>query len=227
MRPELAAALPILCIGAALIAAAAWWPLRAFARAGEKAPSARAPMLAAALGAAAAAAVYLVAGRPDLPGASHAERLRALAARNPETYSPEEALAVLSDVARRHPNDPRPLIYIGSLEAAYGRAEPAQRAFEEALRLDPESAEAMIGLGRVLVAQRQGEVTPEARQLFEQAGARAPQEFAPYFYQALAARQEGRREDARRLWRETLTRLPEGDRRRAMVQQMLAEGGAP
>jgi cytochrome c-type biogenesis protein CcmH len=223
MRPD--PTLLVVLIGAVLAAAAVWWPLRAYARAGEAPPSPRTPMFAAMIGALAIALIYLFVGSPGVPGASHAERLRALASRNPETYSPEETLAVLADAARRRPDDPRPQLFMGNLQAALGRAELAQRAFEEALRIDPDSAEAMIGLGRVLVAERRGEVTPEARALFEQAAARAPREFAPFFYQALAARQEGRAEDARRLWRETLARLPEDDPRREMVRQMLAEGG--
>jgi cytochrome c-type biogenesis protein CcmH len=217
----------IFLIGAALAAAAVWWPLRAYARAAAPAPSPRTPMLLAALGAFAILGVYLYVGRPGLPGGSHAERLRALAERNPESYTPEETLAVLADVARRSPGDPRPFLYMGSLEAALGRAAPAQRAFEEALRLDPNSVEAMIGLGRVLVAARQGEVTPEARALFEEAATRSPNDFAPFFYQALAARQEGRVQDARRLWRETLARLPADDPRREMVRRMLAESAPP
>lgn len=211
-------------VGAALIALAVWWPLNAYARAGEKLPHPRSPMIAAGLAAAAVVGVYLFVGDPGLPGGSQAERLRALAARNPETYTPLEMIAVLEDAAKRHPQDARPLVFLGRIEASLGRAEPAQRALEEALRRDPNSVEAMIELGRVIVAAAQGEVSPDARELFEEAGKRDPENFIPVFYQALAARQEGRSEDARRLWEAAQARLPEGDPRREMVRQMLAEG---
>ncbi|MBL8548369.1 MAG: hypothetical protein JNJ73_00185 [Hyphomonadaceae bacterium] len=211
-------------IGAVLVALAVWWPLNAYARAGDALPKATKPMIVASLAAAAIVGMYFVVGSPGLPGGSQAERLRALAARNPETFTPMEMTAVLEDAAKRHPNDARPLIFLGRIEASMGRAEPAQRALEEALRRDPNSVEAMIELGRVLVAAAQGEVTADARALFEEAGARAPNEFLPVFYQALAARQEGRSADARRLWEAAQARLAENDPRREMVRQMLAEG---
>jgi cytochrome c-type biogenesis protein CcmH len=204
-------------IGAAF---ACWWAMRAYARAREAAPS-RGALLTAGAAGAAVLGIYLFIGSPGLAGAAYADRMTALGKRNPETFNAEEVVAVLSAAARRHPQDATPLLLLGEVEADLGRAEPALRAFEEALRRDPDSVEAMIGLGRVMVAMRRGEVTREARALFERAAQRAPTLPEPWFYQALAARQEGRAEDARMLWRETLARLPEHDRRREMVTRML------
>jgi cytochrome c-type biogenesis protein CcmH len=211
----------LILLAAFSIGLACWWAVRGYAPAGDGARRQRGPWAAAAVAGAAVVGVYLLIGSPSVPDGAYADRMAALSKRDPRTFSADEVAAVLSAAARRHPGDPRPLIFLGEVEAGSGRAEPALRAFQEALRRDPDSVEAMIGLGRVIVAMRQGEVTREARELFERAAERVPAAPEPWLYQALAARQEGRAQDARRLWRETLTRLPANDPRRAMVTRML------
>ncbi|MGE3249410.1 MAG: tetratricopeptide repeat protein [Hyphomonadaceae bacterium] len=219
----------LLFAGAAalVLAAALWWPVRAYVRAVPESTARRGPLFAAAIGALAIVSLYGMLGSPGLSGGAHAERMAALRERDPESYSPEESVAVLSEVAREHPRDARPMVYIGRLEAALGRPARALAAFEEALRRDPENAEAMIDMGRVMVAMGEGVVSAEARALFEQAAARDADNPVPYLYQAMAAQQEGRAEDARRLWLETQSRLAADDPRREMVRRMLEGEGAP
>lgn len=212
----------LFALAALVLSAALWWPVHAYVQAGGDLRRKMPLVVAAGVGLAVIAA-YMAIGRPDLSGASYETRLRELASRNPMTFTPEETIAVLSDAARRNPTDARPMIYLGRLEAAQGRADHAVRAFEEALRRDPRSAETMIDLGRVLVASNEGVVTAQARALFEQASELNAADPVPWFYQALAATREGREDDAQRLWRETQARLPANDPRRAMVSQMLAE----
>ncbi|MGE0828029.1 MAG: tetratricopeptide repeat protein [Hyphomonadaceae bacterium] len=218
-----AASIFFMAAAAIVCAAALWPPLRAYARGAGDAPPSKLAMAFAGGAGVLTLVLYLFIGNPGLPDGAYADRMRALAQRSPETYTYEEAAAVLADAAKRNPRDAQALIYLGGIEASAGRYEEALRAFEEALRRTPNNVEAMLGLGRVLYAAERGVMTEDARRVFLAAAAAAPNIPEPYFYLALGARQAGDRAEAQRLWRETLARLPENDPRRVMVGQMLAE----
>jgi cytochrome c-type biogenesis protein CcmH len=167
-----------------------------------------------------AIAAYLAIGRPDLPGAAYAERLEALRSRPPQTYTVDEALAVLAEGARSHPADPRPHLFSGEILLSNGRAEDAVRSFDAALRRDPRSAQATLGLAKAQLAV-EGRFTPDVLALFEQA-ATLSNDPAPWLYRAMAAMEQGRSADARLLWREALTRMDSDDPRRQMAQRFAA-----
>lgn len=76
-----------------------------------------------------------------------------------------------------------------------------------------------MGLGRALVAVNNGQVSPEAVALFQQAAARSDDP-APWIYQAMAAMEQNREADARRLWAEALARMSPDDPRRDMARRM-------
>lgn len=217
-------ALAVLIVAAILTAAAAAWMLRAYRRA----DSAASPKLI--LGVCAGAALvalglYLVIGQPGLPGAAHAARIEALKQRDPTTYSVEEALAILGEAARARPADAAPHLHTGVLLLSSGQPEEAARAFDAALRRDPTLRPAQVGLARALVQRDGGRVSPDALRLFEAAAASDPDDPAPWLYQAMAAMQESRDADARRLWGEALRRMAPDDPRRAMAAQMSAGPG--
>ncbi len=207
--------LAVLLISALLTAGAAFWVLRAYRRAGGGATSARPALAVCGVVALAALGLYLAIGRPELPDAPYAARLAAVAERNPETYTAEEYLAVLADVARRDPNNALPYLHMGGILLSQDRPAEAARAFDSALRREPQQAEAMIGLGRAVV-RMEGRVTPEALTLFQQAGA-LTDDPVPWMYQAWAAMEA--EQDARRFWREALVRMAPDDPRRAMAEQ--------
>lgn len=216
--------LSVLLVGAVLTAGAAFWALRAYRNAGGGAQSGRMALAACAATALVALGAYLVIGRPELPGAPYEARLEALKQRDPATFTPDEALAVLGEAAKANPRDPLPHFYSGQLLLDQGRAQEAARAFDAALRREPGLAEAMMGLGRALVRMEDGRVTPEALALFQQAGDLIDDP-APWIYQAMAAMEENRDADARRLWGEALARMTPDDPRREMAQRM-SRGGA-
>jgi cytochrome c-type biogenesis protein CcmH len=207
----------VIALAAVLTAAACFWALRAYRRAG----GGRARW---ALGVCAAVAVvalgtYTAIGRPDLPDAPYRARLAALDNRDPRTFSADEALAVLHEAARENPTDPLPHFFTGELLYQLERPQEAARAYDQALRRDPNSGEAMLGLGRALVALDNGRVSPEALDLFQRASATV-NDPAPWMYQAMAAMQTGG--DATPLWREALSRVAADDPRRAMLERMAA-----
>jgi cytochrome c-type biogenesis protein CcmH len=211
--------LSVLLVGALLCAGAAFWVLRAYRRAGGGARTAFPALTACAVVGIATLGAYLLIGRPELPGGAYAQRLEALKQRDPTTFTIDEALAVLHEAAREHPNDPLPHFYSGQLLLNQGRAQEAARAFDAALRREPQLAEAMMGLGRAMVRLEGGRVTPEALALFQQA-AQLTDDPAPWIYQAMAAMEQNRQDDARRLWGEAFTRMAPDDPRREMAQRM-------
>lgn len=197
--------------------AAAYWALRAYSMEGGR--RARSSMVICGAAAILSLGIYLVIGRPELPDAPFASRLEALKERDPRTYTAEEALAVLSAATREQPNDPLPYLYSGEVLLNQGRAVEAARAFDAALRREPNLAEAMMGLGRAKVRMEGGRVTPEALALFQRA-APLTQDAAPMIYQAMAAMQDNDQAGARRFWGEAYARMSEEDPRREMARRM-------
>jgi cytochrome c-type biogenesis protein CcmH/NrfG len=218
----------VLISAAALAAGAALWVLRGYRRANDGASPAPALIACAAAGLG-ALALYLFIGRPDLPDAPYAQRMEALRHRNPLSFSLEEALAVLHDVAKARPNDAEPHILTGQLLLERGQGEPAAQAFNAALRRDPRSQEAILGLAQAMVQANDGRVSAEALRMFQSLtqsaqtpdhsqdhsqtplnqsalnqdlGQRSP---LPYLYEAKAALEAG--QDARPFWVEALARM--------------------
>lgn len=215
----------VILVGALLAAGAAFWTLRATRRAGGDAKTGRMVLLALGAVSVVALGVYLANGRPDLDGGAYAERLEALHGRAPDSYTVDEALAVLAEGARENPTDPRPHLYAGEILLANGRADEAQRSFDAALRRDPQSADALLGLAKATVAVAGG-FTPEALAMFQQAAELAADDPTPWLYQAMAAMEQERSADAQRLWGEALSRMSADDPRREMARRF-ASGQQP
>ena len=202
--------------------AAAFWALRAYSAEGGR--RARSSMIICVFGAIVSLGIYLVIGHPEIPGAPFAARLEALKLRDPRSYTADEALAVLEGAARENPRDALPYLYSGQMLLNQGRALEAQAAFNAALRREPNSVEALLGLGRSKVQLEGGRVTPEALALFQRATP-LTQDAAPILYQAMAAMQANDNAAARRLWAQAYARMSEDDPRREMARQMSQTAG--
>lgn len=214
----------VILVGALLAAGAAFWTLRAARRAGGDARVGRVVLFTLAGASVFALGVYLVNGRPDLPGAAYADRLEALAQQPIESYTADEALAVLGERARETPNDAAPHLYTGEILLASGRPEEAARAFDAALRRDPQSADALVGLAKSMVTI-DGRFTPESLAMLEQASA-LTDEPTPWIYRAMAAMEQDNAADTRRMWSEALSRMSADDPRREMARRF-ASGQQP
>lgn len=213
----------VLSVAAAIALGVAIWTLRAYREAGGR--RARGSVIFAGLVGLIALGVYLVVGRPELAGAPYAARIEALRERDPATYNGEEWLAILAEAAKANPDDAGPLFMTGQVYLANRRPEDAARAFDAALRRDPLSAPALMGLGRALMAVNQGSVSPEALAAFQQAGALEDADPTPWLYQALAAMEANNGAEARRLWSEAHRRMSADDPRREMALRMSREAG--
>ena len=96
-------------------------------------------------------------------------------------------------------------------------------AWRKATALLGDSALRASGLGEALVGQAQGEVTAEARKSFEDSLAQDAGSVPARYYLALAAFQDGRRDDARRMWTDMLASAPPDAPWTAPVRRALAE----
>lgn len=204
-------------VGVLLAAGAAFWTLRAVRRAGGNAATGRLILVVCAAVSVVALGVYVINGRPELPGGAYAERVAALKQRPRETYSLDEWLAVLADNSRTNPADPWPHLATGEVLLRSNRPQEAARAFDAALRRDPRSVEALIGVARS-IAEIEGRFTPEALAFLEQASS-LTDDARPWLYRAMAAMEDGRDADARRLWGEAYTRMSADDPRREMARR--------
>jgi cytochrome c-type biogenesis protein CcmH len=204
-------------IAAALItAAAAFWVLRAYRNAGGTAR--RSALIACGAVALTALGAYLAVGKPEIPDEPLQARLEALKHSN-RLLTADEVLALLDQEMHAHPNDPVIYYRAGEILLDQNRPEEAARAFDAALRRNPRLGEAALGLGRALVTINNGRVTPDALQMFRQAGT-LTNDAAPWIYQAMAAMQDNNAADARRFWGEALSRMAPDDPRREMARQM-------
>ena len=207
----------VMIVGVLLAASAAFWTLRAVRRAGGNAGTGRFVLLVCACVSVVGLGVYLINGRPELAGGAYSERMAALQLRPRETYTMDEWLAVLAEEARTDPADSWPLLATGEVLLRGNRPEEAARAFDSALRRDPRSVDALIGIARAL-ALKDGHFTPEALAFLEQASS-ISDEPTPWLYRAMAAMEAGNDAQARQMWGEAYSRMSVEDPRREMARR--------
>ena len=207
----------VMIVGVLLAAGAAFWTLRAVRRAGANAGTGRFVLLVCACAGVVALGVYLINGRPELAGGAYAERIAALKLRPRETYTMDEWLAVLHDEARADPADAWPLLASGEVLLRGNRPEEAARAFDSALRRDPRSVDALLGIARS-IAMKEGHFTPEALAFLEQAST-VSDDPAPWLYRAMAAMEAGDDAAARQMWGQAYARMSSDDPRREMARR--------
>jgi cytochrome c-type biogenesis protein CcmH/NrfG len=104
------------------------------------------------------------------------------------------------------------------------RPQEAARSFDAALRRDPRSTGALIGVARS-IATMEGRFTPGALAYLEQAS-QISDDPAPWIYRAMAAMEADDAAATRRMWGEALSRMREDDPRREMARRF-ASGEQP
>lgn len=169
-----------------------------------------------------ALAGYLATGSPGLADQPMAKRDAELAARAPSELSPAEMLARLERMTQTRPEDPEPHYFIGQFLMSRDRAADAVRAFQSALRRDPNHAPALTGLADAFTRLSGGEIGPEARQLYAEAYGRDRSQLRAGFQVGLSLWQAGREGDARAAWGAIEESLPEGSEALANWRRQVA-----
>lgn len=89
------------------------------------------------------ASVYVFVGNPFYKDLPYEAREKAILSTPPENLSQEEILVLLQNRAKEQPKDAVPHLLMGSILRGEGRPDEAMRAFQAALRRDPENADAL------------------------------------------------------------------------------------
>jgi cytochrome c-type biogenesis protein CcmH len=178
-------------------------------------------------------AAYAVTGRPAMPDKPFDSRVAEISNRMQSIdagagvaglqqagISGEEMLALLESAKRARPNDPQPHFFIGQMLANQGRTDEAGRAFQSALRRDPNFAPALMGLADLYLEMDGGAVSPEAEMLYARAATLMPSEVRPLIMIGTARLAAQDKKGATAIWDEMERRLPDGDPRLAMVAAM-------
>jgi cytochrome c-type biogenesis protein CcmH len=151
-----------------------------------------------------AGALYLRIGSSELSST-------AAAAREQAPSDPAEIEGMVAQVEahlQRKPNDGRAWEILAPVYMRLGQYEKSVRAWRNAQSLLGESAERQENLGESLVAAAGGSVTAEATAAFVRAVAIDGNAVAARYYLGLAAEQDGRREEAAKIWGDLVAAAP-------------------
>ncbi len=149
-------------------------------------------------------AVYAGIGNPELPGQPLAERL----ARPADQSTPEELVARAEAHLKLNPDDGQGWEVLAPIYLRMGRPADAIAAYQNAIRLNGDSAARQIGLGQALVTEAGGKITVRAEESFNKALALDPKDMRPQFYIIDGWMQQGRLTEARDLIRKLLVEAP-------------------
>ncbi len=166
-----------------------------------------------------ALSLYLAVGSPNLPGQPFAARVAAAISGD---QSIEQSFTRLEAHLEQNPDDGRAWEMIAPIYMRVGRFDDAVEARRNALRLLEVTAEREADLGEALVAAANGIVTAQAKEAFDRAFRLDEANVGARFYVGLAAEQDGRKEEAARIWRKLLADAPDRAVWRAFVQESLA-----
>lgn len=164
-----------------------------------------------------AGALYLALGSPMLPGQPHVARRDA----PPDQRSIEELVARVEAHLEQNPNDGRGWEVVAPVYLRLNRLDDAVRARRNALRLLGASAEREADLGEALTFVANGMVTAEAKEAFDRAQKLDSEAFKARYFLGLAAEQDGRREDAAKIWRALIEGAPPGVQWISFVRESL------
>jgi cytochrome c-type biogenesis protein CcmH len=201
---------------------------RLLAAAGRAEPKLTASRPALVLAAAAAAplmaaGVYLGLGAPSFSDQPFAHRLADWRAAEPATLTPPQMAAVLRALVAERPGDPEPLHHLAIAEFESGQPLEAVQAVQRAIALAPRRADLWELLGAAEVAQANGDVEPGAMAAFRRAVSLDPVAPLPRYYLARAKITAGDVAGGLADLRAIQALFPPGDRRRAMLDQQIAQ----
>lgn len=170
-----------------------------------------------------AALLYTLLGAEGLPDRPLAERV------TPQGQDEETARLVSELEARMaaNPGDPRGWALLARARAAQGKLVEAAEAYEQIVRLTPDSIEARLAAAEMRIAAAQGAVTPEAKALVDRALELAPQDPSARHFAAYVKLASGDAAGAAADWQALLPTLPPDSPLRAAVVAGLEAAGQP
>ena len=168
-----------------------------------------------------AAGMYAQFGSPSLGDFPLAERAQAPAASTPM----DKLVAQVETHLEKNPTDGRGWEVLAPVLVKLGRFDDAARAWRNSITYNGDSAARRADLGEAMAAASGGVVTAEAKTEFERAIALDPNEVKARYFVGLAAEQDGRKDDAAKIWRAMLASAPTDAPWRPLVQDALTRIG--
>jgi cytochrome c-type biogenesis protein CcmH len=141
------------------------------------------------------------------------------------TQSLDNLVVQVEQHLEKNPTDGRGWNVLAPVLERLGRFDDAVRAYRNSLTYNGESAERRSDLGEAISAAASGVVTAEAKGEFERAHALNADDPKANYFLGLAAEQDGRKDDAARIWRALLAKAPADAPWRPLVQSSLARVG--
>ena len=183
---------------AILTAASVIWIIRPLQK-GQPLPRHKYLTLAIMVGfSAGALIIYLLAGSWSLEGRPQAERLT-------QTQLPPRALAAkLENHLADEPQDEQAWHLLAALKMALGDYPQASEAYQRARALVGDQPRLLTGQAQAIIFQNDGLITQSADQLLKKSQQLQPDNLATLFFLGQAAKQDGKKNRARRLWRKAL-----------------------
>ncbi|MDB5601608.1 MAG: cytochrome c-type biosis protein CcmI [Xanthobacteraceae bacterium] len=167
-------------------------------------------------------ALYLAFGSPQLPAQPLAARMEP----QPAGQQPvAELVTRVEGHLERNPDDGQGWEVVAPVYLRLGRYADAVRARQNALRLLGASAAREADLGEALVAAGNGVITADAKAAFDRALARDAKDVKARYFIGLAAEQDGRRDDAAKIWSALAADAPSDAPWLGFVRQALARVG--
>lgn len=163
--------------------------------------------------------LYLSLGSPDLPSQPLAERLA----------QPGNDINLLIAKAERHlmenPDDGAGWDVLAPIYMRQNRIGDAQLAYQNAIRLNGESVDRLNGLGEAILAQNEGIVTDDARDLFRRSAAMNQDNPRADYYLALAFEQAGKKPEALAAFKAIAAKSPPNAPWQPLVARHIAQNG--
>ncbi len=170
-----------------------------------------------------AGGLYLRLGSPQLAAAQSVAESDAA---TPDK-SIESLVVQAEEHLRRNPDDGHAWEVLAPVYMQVDRYSDSVAAWRNALRLLGDNAERDADFGESLTAEANGVVTADAKAAFTHAFALDDTLVAPRYYLGLAAEQDGRRDDAAKMWRDLIARAPAGAEWVGEVRDALARVEGP
>lgn len=168
-----------------------------------------------------AGGIYLKFGSPSLGDFPLAERQRAEIA----TASLDRLVAQVEAHLEKNPTDARGWEVLAPVLFKLGRFDDAARAFRNIIIHKGENAARRADLGEALSAAAGGVISADAKKEFERAVALDASEVKSRYFLGVAADQDGRPADARKIWQDMLAAAPADAPWRPLVQAALDQAG--
>jgi cytochrome c-type biogenesis protein CcmH len=168
----------------------------------------------------AAASLYLALGSPKLAPIS---MMSAEAGQQALPEGIEQTVAEVEAYLEKNPGNGRGWELLAPVYIRLGRFDDAVNARRKALQIFGPDAARLGDLGEAIYMASGGVVTPEAKELFLRAEAADAQDVMAQYYLGVAAKQEGRRDEAEKRWRALIASAPEGAEYLPLIKRALAQ----